>query len=81
MKDHKIVYSSICSIWSRLYNTTLGKKGISEDNSFLNMNNEKGYWRLVITRTFDMKGKIYLKATIKEAYNVMAYDGVEKILK
>jgi len=43
--------------------------------------NEKGEWRLVLPSTFDMNGKNYLEAAIKEAHDATAHRGVEKTLK
>jgi len=42
MRDAYIVCIRICPMWSQLYNTPDGKKGVSKDNRFLYKKNEKG---------------------------------------
>jgi len=81
MRDAYITYIRICPIWSQLYNTPEGKKGLSKDNRFLCKKNEKGEWRQVFISTFDMNGKNYLEDAIKEAHDATAHGGVEKTLK
>jgi len=58
-----------------------GKKGVSKDNGFLHKKHEKGEWRLILRTKFDMNGKNYLEATIKEAHEATGPGRVEKILK
>jgi len=43
--------------------------------------NDKGEWRLVLPRTFNMNSKNYLEAAIKETYDATAHGGVKKIWK
>jgi len=64
---------------SQLFNALEGKKRVSKDNGFLYEKNKKGEWRLVLPTTFDMNGKNYLEATIKEAYDAMVHGGVENV--
>jgi len=42
MRDAYIACNRICPMWSQLYNTPEGKKGVSKDNRFLYNKNEKG---------------------------------------
>jgi len=81
MRDAYIAIFRICPMWSQLYNASEGKKGVSKDNGFLYKKNEKGEWRLVLLSTFEMNGKNYLEAVIKEAHDATAYGGVEKTWK
>jgi len=81
MSDAYIACIRICSMCSWLYTTPGGMKGVSKDNGFLYKKNEKEEWRLVLPRTFDMKGKNYFEDAIKEAYDATAHGGVEKTLK
>jgi len=81
MRDANIACITICPMWSQLFNAHEGRRGVSKDNEFLYKENEKGEWRLVLPSTFDMNGKNYLEATIKEALDATAHGGVEKTLK
>jgi len=81
MRDAHIACIRICPMWSQLYNTPEGKKGVIKDKGFLYRKNGKGEWRLGLPSTFDMNGKNYLKDTIKEAHDAMAHGGVEKTSK
>jgi len=81
MRDAYIACIRICPMWNQFYNAPQGKKGVSKDNGFLYKKNEKGEWRLVLPIMFDMNGKNYLEAAIKEAHNATAHGGVEKTLK
>jgi len=81
MRDAYIACIRICPIGSQLYNASEGKKGVSKGNGFLYKKNEEGEWRLVLPSTFELNGKNYLKAAIKEAHIATAYGGFEKTLK
>jgi len=65
-------------MWSQLYNAPKGMKVVSKDNGFLYKKNEKGEWRLVLLCMFDMNGKNYLEATIKETQDATANRALEK---
>jgi len=81
MRDAYIACIGICPMWSQLYNAPEGKEWVSTENGFLYKKNEKGEWRLVLPSTFNMKGKNYLEAAIKEAHDATAHGGIEKTLK
>jgi len=81
MRDAYIACIRICPMWSQLNNASEGKKGVSKDNGFLNNKNEKGEWRLVLPRMFDLNSKYYLKAGIKEAHDATVHNEVVKTLK
>jgi len=80
MRNAYIAYIRICPLWSQLYKTPEGNKGVSKDNGFLYQKNEKGQWRLVLSSTFDMNGRNYVQDVIKEAHDATAHDRVEKTL-
>jgi len=81
MRNAYIACISIYPMWSQLYNTPQGKKGVSKDKGFLYKENEKREWRLVLPMTCDMNGKNYLEATIKATHDAMAHGRYEKTLK
>jgi len=54
---------------------------VTKDNGFLGKENKKGEWRLVLPSTYDMNGKNYLEGIIKEVYDVMVHNRVEKMSK
>jgi len=77
MRSAYIACIRLCPMWGRLYHPPQGKKRVSNDNGFLYRKNRKSKWRLVHASTFDMNGKNYFEATIKEAYEPTAHGGVE----
>jgi len=81
MRDVYIVCIRICLMWSQLYNVPQGKKGVSKDNGFLYKKNERGAYRLVLARTFNLNSKNNLETAINEAHDATAHGGVEKTLK
>jgi len=81
MRNIYITCIRICPMWSQLYNAPQGKKELSTDTGFLYKKKEKGEWRLVLASTFEMNGKKYLEAIIKQAHDATAHAGVEKTLK
>jgi len=78
MRDPYIACITICHMWSQIFNTPEGKKGVSKDNEFWYKKNEKGEWRLVLLSTFNMNGTNYLEDAIKEAHDATPQCGVEK---
>jgi len=57
MRDPYIACITICHMWSQIFYTPEGKKGVSSGDGFWYMKNEKGEWRLVLPSTFNMNGK------------------------